>query len=458
VPLIAVILSGCGGGSGVSGAPPVQPTTAPVSTPTPAPTPTPNPSVAGDAFAYTGSLTQTVTYYATPPPDPVEWGGATPLPTSTPWVSTTKQTVTQNVSVSTGQSFGGNSNLTDLATKETDTGQLQTTSVTSQNYFSYAADSSRANGVDVTEIGMSSTDSNGVALQSVLGSGNGIVEKLPFVYGGQWTNTATRTDTENDPSGEAITANYASDGTYQEQFTYPEGGTASAVTRDDGSAVYSVPLLGSTGGNSGFTVEPPAGGQIAFAFSIASTAQAFDVTDWYPTAPPNFASDTYVDEGSTTLPSSCNVGSAYQSAGVEEFVETKGRLDPLFGEYETDQVTQYASSTYGLLCETVNDDLKEYYNFSGQGGALLAFTFTTPASPVVETTVSETLALQSAQYASTSSTRRAGASSVHPVVSQAILPQPSLARARMILAAAHARTARALATAARSGAARRQTP
>lgn len=403
-------------------------------------------------------LTQTVTLYATPSPPPALSGGATPGPTSTPLVGTTKQTVTQNISVLTGQSFGGKSSLTNFVTTETDVSQLQTTSVTSQNYFSYAPNSSRANGVDVTEIGMSSTDSNGVALQSVSGSGNGIVEKLPYVYSGQWTNTATRTDTENDPDGEAITASYAANGTYQEQFTYPEGGTASAVTRDDGSGIYTVPLLGATTSLSAISVEPLANGQITVSFNIKgfTGSGAFSLTDWYPMNPPQFASDTYVDEGSTTLPSSCNVGSAYQSAGVEKFVETKNRLDVLFGEYETDQITQYTSSSYGLLCEIVNDDLKAYYDYTGQAGAVLGFTYTTLPSPLDETTVSETLALQSAQSASTLSARRAGQSFAQQALSRAILPQPSLARARMMLAAAHARHVRALTTPVRYGSVERQ--
>ncbi|MGB6985867.1 MAG: hypothetical protein WBD74_07865 [Candidatus Aquilonibacter sp.] len=372
------------------------------------------------------------------------------------------QNITQNVSVSTGRSFNGQSNLTEFTTNETDDGQLQTTTTTSQAYLSYVADSARANGIDVTEIGTSSTDSNDVATQTTFGTGNGVVEELPYVYGGRWTNTAARSDTENDPNDENITAAYGADGTYQEQFTYPEGGTASALTRDDGSGVYDVPLEGFTNAQTSLTVEAPSGGELTIGMNIpaGNEATAFTLPDWYPVAPPAFASDTYVDEGSTALPSSCKVGSSYQSASTEEFVETKNRLDTVFGEWETDQIRQYVSSSYGLLCEVVSDNLQDYYDYSTQSGSVFAFTYTTPPTPLVVTTVSETLALQSASYATTSSlARRATAqSSSQSVTSLALLPRPSLARATTLIAVAHARDVRVMNNSVRTGSIMRHTP
>ncbi len=450
MPLAVLALAACGGGGGSSPSSSVLPTAIPSSSAaavTPSPSPNPNPSASGDTFTYSGSLSQTVTLYATPPPDPAQYGGASPLPTGTPWVSTTNQTVTQNIAVATGQSFNGQSNLTELTTNETDAGQLQTTTTSSETYLSYVSDATRTNGIDVTEIGASSTDSNNVATQTIFGTGNGIVEELPFVYGGQWSNTATRTETENDPSDENISATYDTDGGYQEQFTYPEGSTASALTRDDGSGAYDVPLEGVASSETSLTVEAPSGGNITIGMNVpvGNEALAFTIADWYPAAPPQLASDTYVDEGSTTLPSTCKTGSTYQTASVEELVETKNRLDTVFGEWETDQVTQYVSSTYGLLCEVVNDDLQDYYDYSGMSGSVFAFAYTTPPSPLVVTTVTETLALQSASYAATSSRTR-----------RALLARPSFARAGTIVAVARARQIHALNTSIRS--VKRQTP
>jgi hypothetical protein len=429
VPLALLALSACGGGGGGVIA---TPTVLPSATPTP--TPVPNPTASGDTFAYAGSVTQTVTVFATPAPSPS--ASATPQPTSTPWVSTLAQTVAQNVSVSTAQSFGGQTGLTEFNAQETDASQLKTTSVASQTYLSYAQNSSRASGVDVTAVGTAWSNSDGASFQSVI-AGSGIVQKLPYVYGAQWNNDAARTDTEKGPGGEVITTTYAADGSYQEQFTYPEGGTASVQANADGSGVYETPINGATTAPSSFTVNAPSGGQIQVAYEIFGaglpSSGAFEVPVWYPQSPPVLASDTYVDAGPSTLPSSCKAGSAFQSANVEKIVETKNRLDTVFGEYETDQITQYTSTLYGLLCEVVSDDVKTYYEFSGRGYA--AFDFS--ASPVVEAVVTETLALQSQKFASTSAVRRTAAGSPRQ-----ILPQPSFARASMALATIHAQNAR----------------
>ena len=430
LPLTVFALSACGGGSTTS-LPLTQPTAAPTATPNP------NPTASGDTFAYTGSLTQTYTLYGTPAPSPSP--SASPEPTSTPWVSTTQQSVTQNVSVATGQSFGGQNGLTEFTSQESDASQLKTTTTTSQTYLLYAPNAARANGIDVTEVAATSSDSNGVTLQSVPASGNGILERLPSVYGAQWTNGAARTDTEKDPGGESIASTYAADGSYSMQLTYPEGGNASAVVYSDASGVYQLPFAGNTAKNSSVTVSTPAGGQIQLAYQLfppgLPQSGAFTLPVWYPQDPPVLASDTYVDEGATTVPSSCNAGSAYHSASVEKIVETKKRLDPVFGELESDQITQYASPLYGLVCAVVSDDLQTYYDYSGQSAAAFAFS----AQPMRDTAVSETLALQSAKLASLSTAvRRTDDATL------AIAPRPSLARARMILAGIHAQHVRAL--------------
>lgn len=409
----------------------------------------PNPTASGDTFAYAGSVTQTTTFFGTPAPSPS--AGATPQPTATPWISTLSQNVSQNASVSTGQSFGGQTGLTEFTTQETDASQLKTSSVTSQTYLAYSQDSSRANGVDVTEVASSWSNSDGASFQSAIGSGNGVVQKLPFVYGAQWSNAAARTDTENDPGGEVITATYGADGSYQEKLTYPEGGTAQVQMNSDASGVYETPLNGATAGPSTITLNAPVSGQIQVAYELFGVGPvqtgAFVLPEWYPQNPPVLAADAYIDEGSTTLPSSCKAGSAFQSVNVEKIVETKTRLDSVFGEYETTTNTQYASAVYGLLCEVISDDLKTYYDLSGQGFTALDFSST----PVDETTVSETLSLQSQKFAATAAVRRMAASSTGRV-----LPRPSFARASLALAAIHAQHVRAFFTRAHSRSGMRQ--
>jgi hypothetical protein len=459
-PLTLLALVACGGG-GNSSTPGVLPTTTPAAATTP--TPNPNPAASGDTFTYTGSLTQTFTLYGTPtpapPPPPPPGGGpipvgpsptptpvSTPAATATPWVSTNSQSVTQNVSISTGQSFAGQTGLTELTTHESDVSDLETTSVTSGTYLSYANDASRANGIDVTEIGTTSSDSNGVSLQTTTGSGNGIVDRLPNVANSQWSNSASRTETENDPDGQSTTTTYASDGTYQQQVNNPTGQGASANMAADGSGNFSAQLGVTVVGNpatlfSGFTIAPPLAGVIDLGFTLRSSGQPaagqLQLPDWYPNTFPTLASDTYADEGTTTLPSSCNVAPAYQSVSVEKIAETRNRLDSVFGEYETDNATQYTSPSYGLLCVVVSDDLKDYYDYSGQTSELYGIAFN--STPLTETVVTETLALQSAKLVSASAARR----TAQTFASQ-LFARPSLARARLILKAARAHSVRAL--------------
>jgi hypothetical protein len=431
----ALSLSACGGGSTGGTVPP--PYVAP--SPTVAPSPDPYPTGAGDAFVYGGTLTQTFTVYGTPP-------AVTPAPTATPWVSTATQTVTQNVSIGGSASFAGQSGLTDLTTKETDVGANATTSLTSDDYFTLGPDATRVSGTDVNEVGSTTTASSSVQLKTTIGSGNGLIGELPEIANAQWTNTAARTDVEDDPSGEAQTSTYADDGSYEEQVSFAEGGTATVEEYSDGSGLYAAPTGGLTGNNSTITVNAPAasasGEMIQVAYSVYGlgfpAAGTFQIASWYPQVPPVLASDTYVDAGTASVPSTCNVPVALTNAGsVVEIEETRMRLDTIFGELETYQSASYVSGTYGVLCTVVNDDLQNYYDFSGQTGS--AFNFS--STPLEETVLSETLGLQSAKLAAaTASTRSRSATRVSTVP----LILPSLARLRVTMLQARAKAARTL--------------
>ncbi|HLI95618.1 MAG TPA: hypothetical protein VKT72_05970 [Candidatus Baltobacteraceae bacterium] len=432
--VLAAVLSACGGGGTSPSAPPN-----PLPSASTAPAPAPNPAASGDSFWYSGSLTEAFTVYGTPGPLPSP--SASPQPTATPWISTTRQNVSQNVKISTGTTFAGQSGLMDLTTDETDAGAHATTAVTSDTYVNYAPDSTRAGGIDVTTVGTTSKDSNGVSNEVTNGTGSGVSNELPEVPNARWTNTAARAQTEDDPGEETIVSAYAADGSYQENIAYPEGGTAAVQMNSDGSGVYQLPVVGTTSQNSSITVEAPSGSQIQLAYAIygAGLPQVggFTLPVWYPQVPPVLASDTYVDEGAATIPASCNVASNYSSSsGLNKIVETKTRLDTVFGELETDTATAYVSSSFGVVCAIVNGDLKTYYDFSGQSAALFYFA----PDPMEETAVSETLGLQSAQLA-TSSARRPSMSNAPAI---AAIAAPSLAHVRAIFALAQARHARAV--------------
>jgi hypothetical protein len=422
--IAAALLAACGGGGGTGITPP--------SIPRPQGSPDPYPTAAGDTFTYSGTLTQTYTLYGTPAP-------VTPAPTATPWVTTAQESVTQNVSVTDGASFNGVSGLADFTTHETDAGQHATTTVTADEYLSFASDPLRANGVDVTEAGATSTDSNGVALETDVGGGNGILAELPEVPEARWTDSAARKQTETDPDGQATVATYNSDGSYDESVSYPEGGTATVQANADGSGVYSLPLEGDTAQPSSVTVNAPSGGQIQVSYAIYTglsfpEAGGFSIPVWYPQVPPVLASDTYVDEGPASLPAACGVPGEYTSSGsIEKLAEVKTRLDTVFGELETDDVTSYVSNRYGVLCVVIADDLQNFYDYSVQSNAILSFN----NAPLYETLVNETLALESEHLSPASISEQSPQAEA-----AATFALPSFARVRGIIARARIRRER----------------
>jgi hypothetical protein len=383
-------------------------------------------------------LTTSYTLYGTPAPAPN--GSATPAPTGTPWVTTIVDAVTQSASAVAGASYDGQANLTDLVTNETDTSKLETTTGTTNAYLALVADATRASGIDVTEVGTTSTESSGVTLQTTFGSGNGIVEELPPVPNAHWENTAARTDIEDDPGGETLTSTYAPDGSYAETIVYPQGSPAATVqTQPNGTGLYATPVVGFPV-QSSITVNAPADGLIPIAYEIYGLefplVGSFGLPVWYPNVPPVLASDVFLDGGTVATPSSCGAAAAYASAPAVELEETKIRLDTVFGELETLRATSYVSAAYGVVCTVLADDLKNYYDFSVQSDSLGTWSST----PLYETAVTETLGLTAASFAaSTSSVRGA-----RPAGATAVRATPSSAGVRAILFRSHLRALHAI--------------
>lgn len=432
------VLAACsGGGSGG----PAAPAAAPTASPTATPVPNPRPAASGDAFVYAGTLTQSFTRYATPAPTPTD--SSTPAPTPTPFVTTNTTSVSQSVAVGTGASFSGQTGLVAFTTKETDAGAHSSVTQTSTNYVDYVADAARTNGVDVTLIGNTDSNSNGLSDQTIEGTGNGVYDELPEVTNAQWAPTAARTYTENDPGGETFTETYAADGSYNATYSYPGGGAGQVQANSDGSAVYSTQALdqANPSAESAITIDVPSAGQIPIETTIVGESfpqtQVLDVPVWYPSTPPVLAGDTFVDQGPTSMPSACGAASHYASAGTDAIVETRVRLDVVFGEIETTTQTSYVASPYGVVCAVLHDDLETYYDYSGQTPYIVEFSNT----PVQSTIVNETLGLQTATLASTgtsgaSRTRRTAGSATAGILG---VPNASVLDAHVRAVIAHAR-------------------
>jgi hypothetical protein len=428
----AWMLSACGGGGSTTTSLPTTPLNTPTPVPaSPTPSPSPYPGTQGDTFNYTGTMTQQFTRFGTPAPVPTD--GSSPQPTSTPWTGSTNNTVTQTVTIKTGAQFNGASGLTEVDTHESDQGDhMVQYTIDSQRYLSMAADSSRSNGMDLTMVGLKTSDSSGVSTTTTTGAGNGVLDELPQVPQAQWTNSAARTYVENDSSGITIDNAYNADGSYTGSVQFPQGGSSQVTENNDGSGLYVFPLLGA-----------PTPSQLSFSAVDATSSITIGFQDnadapltlyatfpsWFPSVPPVLASDTFVDYGQSALPGSCNVG-ANMPKQATRIDETRVQLDTVFGEIDTNTTSSYVAGPYGAICTVVKDKLVYYYDFTGQSAFLNQFANV----PIQETDTSETLAMQSATIAAASTARRTASSTLGGYAGFA---SPSFLHAQLALAKRH---------------------
>lgn len=394
---LAWLLSACGGGGSAASVPAAPvPTLAPA---TPTASPSPYPVADGDTFTYQGSVSQKFTRFATPAPSPT--AGATPQPTSTPWYGSANDTVTQNVTLHTGASFNGATGLIEADTHETDQGDhLVTTTIDSKQYLSLAADSARSNGIDLTQLGVQTSDSSGVSTVTTFASGNGVLDELPQIPQAQWSNTAARSYAENDSSGLAINNAYNADGSYTGSVQFPEGGSSSITENPDGSGLYVFPLVGAPVPSQLTYSAADLSGNLTIGFQDNADEPAVMYalfSAWYPSIPPVLSNDTFTDYGAAALPSGCNVGSNVPKQATR-IDETRTQLDTIFGELDSLTQSSYVAGPYGVVCTVVHDKLVYYYDLTGQSSFLNGF----GPWPIQETDTDETLALQSATMKSSS--------------------------------------------------------
>ncbi len=383
------------------------------------------PHATGDSFSYAGTMTQN---FVRPPVI------VPPIPSPNPTNSATLSfSVTQTVTLAGNASFAGaahSGSLVDYNTAETDTesNPTQTTQITSADYYAFTPSGTAT---DVLFAGSNSTDSAGITVNTVVGSGNGLVDIIPEVAGPLApANTDAQTITETDPQGSANTKNVNADGTYTQSFSYPDGTTGSATVNADGSGTYSFPLEGpGAGGNSIFSAGAPtvnSSGTSTIPITITYAAALFPpppapatpapvvvlrtVSPAWFTAPVALFAQTLVNQGRTPLPSACSVApSLVRHANA--LAQTTTTIDPIFGERDVQTMTTYDEAGIGIACLQLSDVVTQYYDFSGQTTRLI---YTTPdgTMPVQITTTSETLAATSATVLGLSSVGRRSATDV----------------------------------------------
>ncbi|MGH7709284.1 MAG: hypothetical protein ACREM6_15425 [Vulcanimicrobiaceae bacterium] len=379
---LACALAACGGGGG---------------TPSPTPTPTPG-ALLGATANLTGQIVQTVVR-----PFPA------PSATIPPATTTTMVAVVAKIA-STTASFNGQSNLVDANTVETDTGGLQTLTVTTDTFAAIVPITGGT--FNLLSYGSNATDSNGTTFLTKLGTGNGLLDIQPDKNAASWQNNAAETYAETEPDSTTIARIVNADGTYRETDTFAATPTfpgqfspEQIVTKPDLSAAITN-LGGQTGLNVAFGVPTGSGTSAKIPLTVVvpvpvgtPTTQQLLVPDWYP-APPTIASDGFVKSTGVATPAICAVPPSVGSPATA-VAETLLRLDTALGVAETRTTTAYYVYPFGLVCAQMNDVLNAYYDFSGQSPAFFA------GSPQQVTTTVETLGFTSGSPAGTLSDRRA---------------------------------------------------
>ena len=392
------------GGTGTGGATSPSPSTSVVPSVTPSATPSAtvtgaiyHPSDDGDTFAFAG--TQTTTYSR---PDQYP----TPEPTQTAF-----ETVSQAITVRNPAAFGSDANAVDFHDVETDAQTApaqQTTTTTTDAYFSFSNTIVTGH---FNELGFTATQDNGYTVTVTFATGNGLVDILPETAGTTWQNTPALSLTASSPDGTSSQETIAADGTYTEHFQYDDVGavtdTAMAAASLDGSGTYITPDEGTLkGSGQSYTISTPSAATSSGIITETTTVEPSPSASQTPTVTsttiPNWipagylgtalATENDVDNGATTVPAVCALPARYGTS-ANQLVQTKNRLDPMFGEIETETLTTYVMQTVGPVCTVLNDVTTDYYDFSSQSVETKE-DVNFEGTPQQVTTIAQTIALQ----------------------------------------------------------------
>ncbi len=400
-------VAGCGGGS-TSTVPSFSPTptavpSAPVTpTPTPTPLPTSLPTPSSASYTYAGTMAQTVqTSFSNPAPQP----SGTPVASGT---VTSMWTSAQTVTVAP---TSGPAGTYDTHVVDTETGASPspvTVTQTTSDTISTVPAGGAGNVLVTATTSLSNTPGAAATFAdqfvTTFGSGR-IVNVLPESTGASWSNTDARVATDNAPGGNVTTRTVQTNGTYvQTTVTPPLSVPAPSPVptlfafqeNADGSGTFNTVSSGTTISTYQFTFSAP---PIQIAYSSngsAPTPYATPATWW--TAPLTLYAETDVASTGVPIPSACSVPSSFGTT-ARQIAQRWTRVDTIYGTIETQALVVYDSPGIGTLCQTINDTLLYYYDYTSGNynptpydGAPLFYNGVTPWKTVA---TSQTLGLRS---------------------------------------------------------------
>jgi hypothetical protein len=364
------------------------------------------PGFAGDAFSYTGTLSSTTQQTNT-------------NITTQPQTDTASVALSANVDPAFASSTGGGQNL--VHSTEGDTYPLQTITTKTDSRYLYAVNGASAN---FSIVSSDAKDSNGAEYVDTYGAGNGLLDVLPEAAGSFGPNNAALTYNENDPAGFTRQRTTAATGSYSETDKDALGDVQTIVQNADFSGTYDASQY--TGFK--FVVAKPSGTPAKITMQISrngGTPSTLSITSWIPAAMTQPSTETDTETTGASFPASCNVPSKYGTSG-NKIVQTITRVDAPLGDLETETTSTYLAPGVGPVCVQMTDATNTYYDYTRQNGNFGLF-YSNNAQPIQQTSITETLTLQSASTqggTSTQSVRRS--SSFAP----SALAPVSLARAR----------------------------
>ncbi len=350
---------------------------------------------------------------------------ATPSPTQTPVSITTtaKATVAVTTTADTADTTGSTTAVTFTA-NETDAASLSTLTSTTTSNVLYQTQSNGT--VNVRLAKTIATESTGVIYENDYTATNGLTTILPETAG-TFTNDASEKYLETDPgigvtsNGQQVTTTttYNADGTYSSTFLDPSVSTGvptadTATENSDFSGVLNFNSIDPSAYVISFAA--PSSGSITVTLTDPnfSLNNAIPVNNWIPATSTQPSMETDTIAPGATVP--CANASTYPTAA--SVTQQKTIVDTVFGTVENRTMTSYDVAGVGTVCTVLSDTVNTYYDYSEQEGYFLYVSST----PLLTTTVSETLALQSTNASQLQSGKRSA-----QAVSVAMLPLATIA-------------------------------
>lgn len=362
------------------------------------------PAQAGDTFAFSGTLTQTLTDYQLP---------GTTAPVSSTQTSQVAQSIT---------SAGLTGSYYTLTANETDTSPLVTYQTQTTSSVAYQTGS----GGTVVRLHQQDTkDSNGVDYNTTYGANNGALTELPE-NAGTLTNDAQATYLETDPGNQSFDPSTntfgpttqrvtASDGTYVQTTTLDGAATVKYTQNADATGVAD---LSQTSGVEYDFLAPTSTYIPINVFNVAANGTKTpsgpqrQVYPWYGTSVPTFSKDTVTITPSSALDASCVSTGVTTAALVTEQLNT---VDVVLGQTEARTTKSYDVTGSGTVCVVLSDTIKTYYDYSLQEGPFIQKR-PTSSTPFESTTLTETLSLTSAKVASAARSTQSASLAGTPVI------------------------------------------